>query len=144
MYPTNLAIVFAPNILRPLKETPLKLISMNFCKKFFILVGDAGHAAALVRTLIEEASTIFDKAASQQLQEVVYYTQCISCSLKNQDAEDMRKTLRRNYTLHREQSKAAAKTLMRERKMNEEDLVKTMTVAGDNIKAGNVTTIKVC
>ncbi len=48
----------------------------------------------------------------------------------------MRKTLRRNYTLHREQSKVAAKTLMRERQMNEEDLEKTMQVAGDNIKAG--------
>lgn len=48
----------------------------------------------------------------------------------------MKKTLHRNYTLHRQQSKAAAKTLMRERNLNEEDLVNTMRVAGDNIKAG--------
>eukprot|EP01127_Copromyxa_protea_P005319 TRINITY_DN15263_c0_g1_i1.p1 TRINITY_DN15263_c0_g1~~TRINITY_DN15263_c0_g1_i1.p1 ORF type:complete len:607 (-),score=96.36 TRINITY_DN15263_c0_g1_i1:94-1707(-) len=115
MYATNLAIVFAPNILRPLKETPLKLIS------------DAGHAAALVRTLIEEAETIFDKVTQMQAAE----------------AETMRSTLRRNYTLHREQSKAAAKTLMKERDLTPEDLRKTMRVAGDNIKAGKTHTLRV-
>lgn len=54
----------------------------------------------------------------------------------------MQKTLRRNYTLHREQSKVAAKALMRERNLNEEDLTKTMQLAGDNIKAGMTETLE--
>lgn len=47
---------------------------------FLTDLGDAGHAAALVRTLIEEAPTIFEKAA--QLKDVVSTTNTIFLILR--------------------------------------------------------------
>jgi hypothetical protein len=66
----NLAIVFAPNVLRAEHPKPITLISMSLFPfhigERILLSGDAGMASSIVRTLIDESHLIFDKVEKNE------------------------------------------------------------------------------
>jgi len=113
----NLAIVFAPNLLRPAVEKPSTLIA------------DAGHSVTLVETFIEEYDTLL--VEQKPAVEVT-----VEPEVKEKEVTEMRAGLQSRYTLHRTKSKAILTNYCVEKRFSKETQKMTLKELSDRIMAG--------
>lgn len=110
MTANNIAIVFAPNLLRPKVETPLTLIS------------DAGHVTALIASLIQDCDTYFPKVA-------------VASPAVNK--EDFKKTMNIKYVAHQTLTSTLVAQMAKEAHLTDEEMQNKLKVIGNRIKKGD-------
>jgi len=108
----NLAILFSPNLLRPLQDNLTKLIS------------DAGHKTAVIEALIVDVHSLFSNA-----------------SISNPQADHFKEVLSYRYSLHSTITEKVLEKLRTEKQLNDQEFEEKLVILSKKIKEGEEKTL---